>query len=177
MDKILSYVETYGLSILVISICIIVLIGLLKMCKLFDKIESKDIKKVIYYALDVVLAFAGSAIYFASFNKGWEGYIAYSFAELAVTTLLYALYENFGVRKLVQWLFSVIATWIKKNPDKELSKLVEKIGLTESLDKIQTMIKESEEKSKQEQQAQTNSVEQNTNEKKTESSTVNEIKF
>lgn len=150
MDKILSYVETYGLSILVIAICVIALIGILKLCKVFDKIQSKDIKKVIYYALDVVLAFAGSAIYFACFHKEWNGYWLYSLAQLATTTLLYSLYENFGVRKLVQYLLSLVAKWLKRNPEKELSKWAEKVGITESIEKLQIILADKKARTEQE---------------------------
>lgn len=142
MDGVLSYVETYGIAIIVIAICIIAIIGILKLCKVFDKIQSNEIKKVIYYAIDVTLAFVGGAIYFAAFNKDWSGYCLYSIAQLGVTTTLYALYENFGLRKFVKWLIGVIAGWFKKNPDSELSKWANKIGLTESLEIIQGLITE-----------------------------------
>lgn len=146
MDKILGYIETYGLAIIVIAVCIIAIIGILKLCKVFDKIKSSEIKKLIYYALDVALAFAGSAIYFAGFHKAWSGYWLYSLAQLGVTTTLYALYENFGLRKFVQWLISIIAGWFKKNPNNELSKWANKVGLTESLETIQNMIAEQDAK-------------------------------
>lgn len=140
MDKVVEYIQTYGWSILIIAVCVIVFIGILKLCKVFDKIKSSAVKKVIYYGLDVALAFGGSAIYFACFHKSFTGYVVYSVAQLVVTTTLYAIYENFGIRKLVQCLISVVANWIKKNPDKEFSKWAEKVGLEASLVAIQNKI-------------------------------------
>lgn len=131
MDKLLEYISIYGWAILVIAVCIIAFIGILKVCKVFSKIKSSSVKKLIYYALDVALAFGGSAIYFAIFHKSFGGYVVYSVAQLVVTTTLYAIYENFGVRKLVQCVISLVASWVKKNPDKKLAKTLKKLGLGE----------------------------------------------
>lgn len=185
MDKLLGYVETYGLAIIVIAVCIITIIGILKLCKVFDKIKSSEIKKLIYYALDVVLAFAGSAIYFAGFHKDWTGYWLYSLAQLGVTTTLYALYENFGLRKFVKWLISIIAGWFKKNPNNELSKWANKVGLTESLETIQGMIAEQNAKNEEASETREANVEVVVEEPKEEgsetttntTSTTNQIQF
>lgn len=152
MDKIISYVQNYGLSIVVIAVCVIAIIGILKLCKVFDKIKSADLKKFIYYALDVVLAFAGSAIYFAIFDKDWNGYAIYSVSQLGTTLFLYAFYEQCGVRKLVRMLINVIANWVKKNPETQFAKWAEKLGLDKGLETIQTMIadKQAEEAKKEE---------------------------
>lgn len=131
MDKLLEYISIYGWAILVIAVAIISFIGILKLCKVFTKIESSNVKKLLYYILDVALSFAGSAIYFAIFHKAFSGYVVYSFAQLFATTTLYAVYENFGIRALVQYLINLIANWIKKNPDSKLSKDLKKIGLGE----------------------------------------------
>jgi hypothetical protein len=136
MDKIWTLVETYGLSILVIAISIIAFIGILKLCKVFNKIQNKDLKKFIYYALDIILAFGGSAIYFACFKDSFAGFIVYSTAELTIVTTLYALYEYCGARKLVKFLIGLVAKWVKKNPDAQLSKWANKIGLKESIEKL-----------------------------------------
>ncbi len=151
MDKIVAYIETYGLSILIIAICIIAIVGILKLCKVFDKIKSDDLKKFIYYVIDIALAFGGSAIYFAIFHKSFDGYVMYSISQFATTVFLYAFYEQCGVRKLVRMLISVIAGWIKKNPETELAKWANKLGLSESIDKLQTILAD--------EQTKTNSVE------------------
>lgn len=140
MDKIVDYVKAYGLSIFVIAVSIIAIIGLLKLCKVFNKIKSGDVKKCIYYALDLLLAFGGSAIYFATFGLDFSGYIAYSLAELTVVTTLYAIYEHFGVRKFVRWIISLIAGWIKTNPATKFGKLAKKIGLDVALVQVNEAI-------------------------------------
>lgn len=131
MDKIISYVETYGLAILVIALATIFLIGLLKVCKAYNWIKSAKIKKLVYYISDVIFAFGGSAIYFAIFKISFSEYLVYAGAELSITTFLYAVYENFGIRELVKILINVIAKAIKGNPNSKINKELKKLGLNE----------------------------------------------
>lgn len=171
MDKLLSYIQTYGLSILVIAVSIIAVIGLLKVCKVFDKIQSKNVKKFIYYALDIVLSFGGSAIYFACFHKDFAGYAMYCVSELTVVTTLYAVYENCGLRAFVKFLLSLTINALKKNPEDQLGKWAEKIGLEKSLEELQNKLaekeaKEAEEKAKEQPVAD-----------ETSATKVNEIKY
>lgn len=150
MERIISYIQDYGPSIIIIAICIIAFVGILKLCKVFDKIKSSQVKKVLYYVIDVVLAFAGSAIYFAIFHKSFSdtGYVLYSISTLGVTTTLYAVYENFGLRTLVKMAINGISKWFKKNPEAKLTKWAKKYGLVESLEKIQILVNEEKEKEK-----------------------------
>ena len=131
MEQILAYITQYGLPVFVIASCIIAFIGILKICKIFDKITNKDIKKFIYYALDIGLSFGAVAIYYVIFKIDFGGYIPYCCTQITATTVLYALYENFGVRKIVKALLHWVATWFKKNPDHTLVKTLHKLGLTE----------------------------------------------
>lgn len=141
MDKIISYVETYGLAILVIALITIFLIGTLKVCKVFSKIQSAKIKKLVYYICDVVLAFGGSAIYFAIFKINFSEYLVYAGAELGVTTTLYAVYENFGIRELVKMVVNIIANAIKGNPDAKINKQLKKLGLSEdSVNRVNVLL-------------------------------------
>ncbi len=141
MDKIISYVETYGLAILVIAVSIIFLIGILKLCKAFCWIKSSKIKKLVYYISDVALAFGGSAIYFALFKISFSEYLVYAGAELGVTTTLYAVYENFGVRELVKLVLGVFAKWFKGNPNNKIAKQLKSLGLNEeAIAKVQGVV-------------------------------------
>lgn len=158
MEQILDYISHYGLAVFVIASCIIAFIGILKLCKVFSKIENKNIKKLIYYVLNVALAFAGSAIYFAIYKLNFNGYVMFACTQVGATTTLYAIYENFGVRKLVQILLAWIATWFKKNPEDKLVKALKGLGLTEeAIAKLQTAANAELEKNK----AQETSVENN----------------
>lgn len=142
MEQILKYIQTYSLPVFVIATCIIILIGILKLCKVFDKIKSSNVKKFIYYLLDVVLAFGGVAIYFAIFKIDFSSYIMFSITQIGATTTLYAIYENFGIRKIVRMFFDKVKSWIAKNPEAQFSKWAKKIGLDKGLETIQSMIAE-----------------------------------
>lgn len=141
MDKIISYVEQYGLAILIIALCIITFIGLLKVCKVFSWIKSSKIKKLVYYISDVALAFGGSAIYFAIYKISFSEYLVYAGAQLGFTTTLYAVYENFGLRELIKLILGLFAKWFKGNPDNKIAKQLKSLGLTEdAIAKVQGVV-------------------------------------
>ena len=141
MDKIIAYVEQYGLAILVIALCIIAFIGILKVCKAFCWIKSSKIKKLVYYIADIGLAFGGAAIYFAIYKISFAEYLVYTGAEIGVTTTLYAVYENFGVRELWKLLLGVFAKWFKGNPDHKIAKQLKSLGLNEeAIAKVQGVV-------------------------------------
>lgn len=138
MEFIWKAIQAYGPSIIVIAAIIIVVVGFLKLCKVFDKISSKDVKKGIFLILDAVLAFAGAAIYFAIFNVAFTGYyVLYSVTLFGTTAFLYTIYESAGLRKLVRLIISVVAKWFKQNPEAKLTKTAQKYGLVEAISFLQ----------------------------------------
>ena len=140
MEQILAYITQYGPSVFVIASCIIFFIGILKVCKVFTKINNAQVKKFVYYILNVALAFGCAAIYFVSFKLNWSEYVFFSCAQVSATTTLYAIYENLGARKIVQIVLSKIAEWIKKNPERKTAKALKNLGLTEEmLNKLQAI--------------------------------------
>ena len=134
MEIIWSAVQTYGPSILVIASIIIVVLGILKLCKVFDKITSKDLKKGLYFLIDLVLAFAGAAIYYAIFDIAFSGYyVLYSISLLAVTVTMYSFYEYFGLRWCVRKLISLVANFFKKNPKDKFTVTCDQLGLVDAI--------------------------------------------
>ena len=140
MEQIIQYVTQYGLPVFIIASCIIALIGILKLCKVFAKIQTRGVEKLVYYILDIILSFAGAAIYYAIFTLDWTTYVAFCGTQICATTTLYAIYENFGVRKL----FEIFRTWLAKvfaqNKNNKFVKLVQDIGLEDALAEIQKII-------------------------------------
>ena len=57
MDKLIALTLEYGLPILIIACAIIFVVGLLKICKVFSKIQNKGVKKFLYYFIDIALSF------------------------------------------------------------------------------------------------------------------------
>lgn len=109
-----NFITTYGLPILFISIAVIFVIGVLKYFKVFDKIKSANVKKCIYYALDIVLSFSFVAIYFAVDKISFTTYLNYCFKTITAVTAIYAIYENFGLRKLLRWLGTCFINFVAK---------------------------------------------------------------
>lgn len=157
MEVLTNYITNYGIPVFVIACCIIVFIGVLKLCKVFDKISNAEIKKAVYYGLDVILAFAGSAIYFAAFKIPFDfHYAMFSCTQVGATTALYAIYENIGLRKFVRYIIALIQGWISQNPDKKFAKLVEKFGFDASAQKVEALKVAADEKAKAEAEKQAN---------------------
>jgi hypothetical protein len=134
MDRLIALTLEYGLPILIIACAIIVVVGLLKLCKVFSKIQNKGVKKFLYYFIDIALSFAGTAIYFTITKTPFifSDYLAYSLAQITFTVALYAAYENFHIRGLVQIILGCIAGWFKKNPNNKIAKALKAMGLDEA---------------------------------------------
>lgn len=109
-----NFITIYGLPILFISIAVIFIIGILKYFKVFDKIKSGNVKKFIYYTLDICLSFGIVAIYFAVDKISFTTYLNYSFKTVTAVTAIYAIYENFGLRKLLRWLGTCFINFVAK---------------------------------------------------------------
>lgn len=138
---ILDYINLHKLPAALIAVAIIVFIGILKVAKVFNKLTNKDLKKGIYFGLSVVLSFACAAIYYAICKFNWQWYWLYSLCQATATTMLYALYEYLGPRKLVQLLFTWLASLFKKSNTLSLAFLKE-LGLSdETINKIGEAIK------------------------------------
>lgn len=127
-----NFITTYGLPILFISIAVIFIIGVLKYFKVFDKIKSANVKKFIYYALDIVLSFGLVAIYFAVDKISFTTYLNYCFKTVTAVTAIYAIYENFGLRKLVRCLGTWFINFVAK---KQLETAKQSVSKNETVKK------------------------------------------
>lgn len=131
MEQVLNYILAYGPTAFLIGLIIITFIGILKLCKAFDWIKNKDVKKLVYYILNISLSFGVVALYFVIYKLDFSGYLAFSFSQIGSTTALYAIYENLGLRKLWQMALSWIASWFKSNPENKYVKALKGLGLTD----------------------------------------------
>lgn len=140
MEQILRYIAEYGLAVFTIATAIILTIGILKVCKVFDKIQNKDVKKIIYYALDIALSFGYVALYYVIFNLNWHTYLILCITQMGATTTLYNIYENFGLRKLLQMFLTWFAKATTKKNTKKFAQLVQDMGLSNALAELRTLI-------------------------------------
>lgn len=131
-----NFIITYGLPILFISIAVIFIIGVLKYFKVFDKIKSANVKKFVYYALDIVLSFGLVAIYFAVDKISFTTYLNYCFKTITAVTAIYAIYENFGLRKLLRYLGTLFINFVAK---KQLETAKESVSKNETPKKVENV--------------------------------------
>lgn len=145
MEQILQFIQNYGLPVFVIATSIIVLLGILKLCKVFNKIQNANVKKFLYYVIDIALAFGGVAIYFAIFKESFADYVTVSLTQITATTTLYAIYENLGVRKLVQLFWAWFGGLVQKDKHKQLVKFAKAVGLDNAIEELKDVsLKEAE---------------------------------
>lgn len=158
MEQILEFIQNYGLPVFVVATSIIVLLGILKLCKVFNKIQNKNIKKFIYYVIDIALSFGGVAIYFAIFKKDFTDYITICLTQITATTTLYAIYENLGARKLVQLFWNWFGGVVKKDEHKQLVKFAKAVGLDNAIAELKDVSIKEAEKLEQKKEAENVSV-------------------
>lgn len=92
--------QNFLLGGIVIVSAIIVAIGMLKPL-IANNISNKHAKKAIYAALDVVFAFAATALQFWVTTMSFEHYVIASLAHLVLTVFVYWLYENTSLRDAI----------------------------------------------------------------------------
>lgn len=149
MEKLLEY----SWPVLLIAFSVIVLVGILKLCGTFKKIQNKNVRKLMYYVCNIVLSFAISAIYFAIARIPFGAYIEFGFNQVGATTILYAAYENFGLRTLLQMFFSKLTVWFKKNPEAKFTRLAKSLGLDSASVLIQKIMADELAKQAEQEQA------------------------
>ena len=165
MEEVLNFIAEWGLPHFLIGLVIINVIGILKLCKVFSKIQSSAVKKFLYYALDVVLSFWVVACYYALWHIDFTNYIVYAIEQLGLVTTIYAIYENFHIRDVWKKVLNWVGSWFKYNPDGAVTKLAKKIGFDEAIIKLQEE-KQKEEaeklaKEQEKQKVENKSIEQN----------------
>lgn len=154
MEQILKFIGSYGLPVFIIATCIIVFLGILKLCKVFSKIQNANVKKFIYYVIDIALSFGGVAIYFAIFKVSFTDYFALVFTQISATTTLYAIYENLGARKLVQLFWKWFGSAVEKDKHKQLIKFAKSVGLDKAVEELKEVSLKEAEKLEAEKKAQ-----------------------
>lgn len=114
-EMILNFFSTYGWQLTLIALGGIVILGVLKAFKVFDKIP-KDYRKYIYAAIATLLSAIGSVVYLVV-NKafGWTSFILLVGVLYALNQTMYAVYETYGVRRLFKWIADTIKKLFTKN--------------------------------------------------------------
>ena len=124
MENLIKFFTTYGLAITLIALAGIVILGILKYCNLFRKLEERK-RHYIYLTISVGLSLIGTAIYLLVVGQFEFNYF------LLIASAIYALNQTFYnifkitpintlFRKILDFLFKAAEEKVNKEkiPDK-----------------------------------------------------------
>ena len=109
MDEILVFFQQHGLWLTIIAIIGIVLLGVLKYCNVFKKLDEK-VRHVLYLVISVGISIVGSVIYLACVHQLDIAYIAtLATAIFALNQAFYTIYDTTTLKEL----FNKLLEWVK----------------------------------------------------------------
>lgn len=121
-----AFIENWqevAIGAVIICCASIVLVGLVKNF-IAKKVQSKNIRKMIYFILSIVFVFAVSAVYFAIESVPFKYYLWSVAGLVPCVIVVYSLYENTLLRDLINYigkrfLSTIIPSFVKslKNGD------------------------------------------------------------
>ena len=114
MDELLAFLQNYGWQLALIALAGIIILGVLKYCNVFNKLDEK-IRHILYLVISVGLSVVGSIIYLACIHQlTVGGAFAIAGAILALNQAFYSIYANTPLKelgkKLINWIKSLITS-------------------------------------------------------------------
>lgn len=110
MDALITFFQNYGLALLIIAVIGIIILGIMKYCNLFKKIDENK-RHYIYLLISISFSIIASIIYLLIVKKFEINYV------IAVSVAIYGLNQTFyNIFKVtpVNDLFVKILDWIKE---------------------------------------------------------------
>lgn len=114
MEELLNFFRLYGWQLALIALAGIIILGVLKYCKVFSKFDEK-IRHVFYLLISVGISIIGSIIYLACVGSlTVEFAFAVAAAILALNQTFYAIYSTTTLKdlvaKLIDWIKGLITS-------------------------------------------------------------------
>ena len=107
--------QNYGWQLTLIAIAGVIILGILKYCKVFDKLEEK-LRHFLYLLISVGLSIIGSVIYLACVHQLDAAYVfALATAIFGVNQIAYTVYDTTPLRDLLKKLWNKILELLKNN--------------------------------------------------------------
>lgn len=125
MNELIVFFQQNGLWLTLIALAGIILLGILKYCNVFKKMEE-NYRHICYLAITVTLSLAGSIIYLACTKQISAEYIfTLAGAIFALNQAFYAIYSTTSLQDLIKKL----GEWIKSLFEKreEVEEVVDQI--------------------------------------------------
>ena len=109
MEELLTFLQTYGWQLALIALAGVIILGILKYCKVFDKFEEK-LRHFFYLLVSVGISIVGSIIYLACVHQ-LDVVLVFTLAGaiFALNQAFYTIYDTTSLRSLLKKIW----TWIK----------------------------------------------------------------
>ena len=121
MDSLITFFQNYGLAITLIAIGGIIVLGFLKYCNAFKKLEEKP-RHYVYLGISAGISIIGSIIYLAVVGQFTVTYIsAVAGAIWALNQTFYAIFKVTPINELFAKLLDFIKNYILSS-DKKATK-------------------------------------------------------
>lgn len=117
MDELLVFFQQHGLWLTIIAVVGIVLLGVLKYCNVFKKLDEK-VRHVLYLVISVGISIVGSIIYLVCVRQLDIAYIAtLATAIFALNQAFYTIYDTTTLKELFNKLLEWVEDLINKKKD------------------------------------------------------------
>lgn len=114
MDELLVFLQNYGWQLALIALAGIIILGVLKYCNVFKKLDEK-VRHILYLVISVGLSVVGSIIYLACIHQlTVGGAFAVAGAIFALNQAFYTIYDTTTLKelgkKLVEWIKGLVTS-------------------------------------------------------------------
>lgn len=114
IEQIALFALLNGWQLAVIAVLGIVLLGILKYAKVFNKVVKEN-RKMLYLAVSVGASLLGAAVYLLIIGQFDISYLlAITTAIYALNQAMYSIYENTKLRDLLEKLLKILKEKFKK---------------------------------------------------------------
>lgn len=105
MENFIEFIKAYGWQLTLIAVAGIIILGILKYCKVFDKLEEKT-RHFLYLLISVGLSIVGAVIYLACVHQLDASFVfTFATAVFAVNQAAYTIYDTTPLRDLLSKLW------------------------------------------------------------------------
>lgn len=120
MEQFVAFMQNYGWQLTLIAIAGVIVLGILKYCKVFDKLDEK-LRHFLYLLISVGLSIIGSVIYLACMHQLDAAYVfALATAIFGVNQIAYTIYDTTPLRDLLKKLWDKILELLKSGKVQEV---------------------------------------------------------
>lgn len=117
MEQFIAFLESYGWQLTLIAIAGVMILGILKYCKVFDKLEE-DIRHFLYLLISVGLSIVGAVIYLACIHQlNAEFIFSFAAAIFAINQVAYTIYDTTPLRSLLKRIWDKIVEILSKKDE------------------------------------------------------------